>query len=55
MLLVEMSRPVPLHEFLLLHSEALHFSDIRACYLNDCGGPQTVRRGLGSREVLRQY
>ena len=41
--LLEMSRPAPLHEFLLPHSKALRFPDIRACFLDDAGGLRKVR------------
>ena len=45
MLLFDMSRPAPLKEFLLPHSEALRFADVRACYLDDAGELQEVLRG----------
>ena len=41
-LLLDMSRPLPLDEFLLPRSEALRFADVRACYLNDGGGVREV-------------
>jgi hypothetical protein len=43
-LLFDLSRPAPLEEFLLPHSEALRFADVRLCYLDGAGELQEVLR-----------
>ena len=45
-LLVDMTRPVPMEDFLRLHSESLRFEDVRNCYLDGGGGLQKVRGRL---------
>ena len=42
-LLVDMTKPVPLNEFLQLRSESLRFADVRTCYFDGDGGLQKVR------------
>ena len=43
MLLVNLSRPLPMEDFLQPRTQSLSFGDVRGCYFNDTGGVREVR------------
>ena len=42
-LLVNLSRPLPMQDFLQPRTQSLSFGDVRDCYFNDTGGVREVR------------
>ena len=53
-LLVDMTQPVPMEEFLQPHAGLLRFADVRACYINGVGGLQKVWRRRRAFEMCRK-